>query len=74
MIHKGVKGKLGFRTETGGPTVIDVTAGGNAEQAGLEVGDVIETLQHRPWGSMNVDQRLRIIKYETDITLEVRRG
>lgn len=73
-MRKGLSGGLGFTTEEGGPTVIKVKSGSKAQKADLRVGDVIKTIQHRPWESLSYAKRLEIIQLEQVVTLEVRRG
>mmetsp|Transcript_53411 Transcript_53411/g.95847 ORF Transcript_53411/g.95847 Transcript_53411/m.95847 type:complete len:483 (+) Transcript_53411:39-1487(+) len=70
-IRKGYAGKLGFRTNQDEGRVDRITPGSPADRAGLREGDLIKTLQGRPWQGFTYEKRLDIIMYDPDVTLEV---
>jgi len=81
-IKKGYQGKLGLTTWTRDYTlpkpykleegrVVKVLPGSPAEKAGLKEGDLIKTIQSRPWGDYTYDKRLQIIMYDPTVSLGV---
>jgi len=72
-IRKGFRGSLGLTTHQGGPLITSVTPGGHAQRAGLMVGDMIVELQNRPFMSLDLSQRMMIIRQASVVTLGVQR-
>lgn len=73
LLRRRYSERLGFRTETNGPTVISVTAGGVASRAGLKVGDIIVEIQNKPWESLTQRQKIFIITQEPVVALGIKR-